>query len=231
MGDRLTLINSVLDNLPTYLMSLFPIPGKVLKQIDKYRRNFLWEGNSKSHKFHLVKWKKVTQPKFQGGLGIRDLRIHNKSMLMKWLWKYSQEDQVLWKEVVTAKHGIKNHWCTKVSRTPFGVGPWKYISKLGGKFHNCKFKVGNGETEQISSSGKIDGWGTPHYKLNFLPSIQYPLAETQQFQITEPTTHGILNSGETCKTGRYMIYSIYWRGLSHSKSTTRHKTDSFGVIE
>lgn len=95
MGSRLTLISSVLDDLPTYLMSLFPIPGKVLKQIDKYRRNFLWEGNSKTHKFHLVKWKPITQPKSQGGLGVRDLAAHNKSMLMKFLWRFSQEDNSL----------------------------------------------------------------------------------------------------------------------------------------
>ncbi|XP_075099232.1 uncharacterized protein LOC142176070 [Nicotiana tabacum] len=70
----LTLINSVLDSIPTYFMSLFPIPVKVQKQLDKLRCSFLWEGNSKNHKFHLVKWVKVTLPKSLGGLeGIRKL--------------------------------------------------------------------------------------------------------------------------------------------------------------
>jgi len=31
LGGRVTLINSVLDCLPTYIMSLFPIPGKWLR--------------------------------------------------------------------------------------------------------------------------------------------------------------------------------------------------------
>lgn len=54
MGGRLTLINSVLNNIPTYSMSQHPITSKALKQLDKIRRGFLWEGNSSSHKFHLV---------------------------------------------------------------------------------------------------------------------------------------------------------------------------------
>ncbi|CAN4082756.1 unnamed protein product [Withania somnifera] len=45
LGGRLTLINSVLDSLPTYVMSQFPIPTKVIKRLDKLRRDFLWQGN------------------------------------------------------------------------------------------------------------------------------------------------------------------------------------------
>lgn len=54
-------------------------------------------------------------------------------------------DQALWKKVVKAKHGTKNHWSTEVVSSPYGVGPWKYISKLGEEFYlNCKFKMGKG---------------------------------------------------------------------------------------
>lgn len=45
LGGRLILINSVLDSIPTYVMSLFPIPAKVVEQLDKFRRNFLWQSN------------------------------------------------------------------------------------------------------------------------------------------------------------------------------------------
>nr|XP_009762742.1 PREDICTED: uncharacterized protein LOC104214731 [Nicotiana sylvestris] len=71
MGGRLTLINSVLDVLPTYMMSLFPIPVNVVKRIDALRRNFLWEGNSEKKKFHLVNWSSVTTSKKAGRLGIK----------------------------------------------------------------------------------------------------------------------------------------------------------------
>jgi len=144
-GGRVTLINSVMDSIPTYHMSLFPIPAKVLEKLDRMRRNFLWEGNSKDHKFHLVKWAKVTQPKSQGGLGIKDLAAHNKSMMMKWLWRYGTEDIGLWKEVIKAKHGELTHWSTNVSADAYGVGLWKSISKLWPDFAgNVTFRVGNG---------------------------------------------------------------------------------------
>lgn len=44
LGGRKTLINSVLDSMPTYLMSLFPIHAKVVKKLDRLRRNFIWKG-------------------------------------------------------------------------------------------------------------------------------------------------------------------------------------------
>ncbi|WMV40381.1 hypothetical protein MTR67_033766 [Solanum verrucosum] len=73
MGGRSTLINSVLDNIPTYIMSMLPIPSKV--QIDKIRSSFLWRGSYEGHKFHLVKWENVIMPKQHGGLGIRDYEM------------------------------------------------------------------------------------------------------------------------------------------------------------
>ncbi|WMV29386.1 hypothetical protein MTR67_022771, partial [Solanum verrucosum] len=126
-GGRVTLINSVMDSIPTYHMSLFPIPAKVLEKLNRMRRNFLWEGNSKDHNFHLVKWAKVTQPKSQGGCG------------------YGTEDIGLWKEVIKAKHGELTHWSTNVSADAYGVGLWKSISKLWPDFAgNVTFRVGNG---------------------------------------------------------------------------------------
>ena len=43
-GGRLTLIRSVLSNMPTYLLSLFRIPKKVRFRLEKIQRDFLWGG-------------------------------------------------------------------------------------------------------------------------------------------------------------------------------------------
>lgn len=56
LGGRVTLINSVLDSLPTYVMSLFPMPAKVEERLDKLRRDFLWLRNKEGKGLHLVKW-------------------------------------------------------------------------------------------------------------------------------------------------------------------------------
>ena len=40
-GGRVTLIKSTLSNLPTYFLSLFPIPAIVTNRIEKFQQNFL----------------------------------------------------------------------------------------------------------------------------------------------------------------------------------------------
>ncbi|CAN4123333.1 unnamed protein product [Withania somnifera] len=93
---RVTLINSVLDSIPTYCMSLFPMPSSILKQIDRLRRRFLWEGNSLTHKYSL-------------GSGIRNLKLHNNNLLMKWLWRYGKTKAGYWRDIIKAKYGIQDH--------------------------------------------------------------------------------------------------------------------------
>lgn len=51
-GGRLTLIKSVLGNLPTYFMSLFKAPSGVLEELEKIRRRFLWGGQEDKKKIH-----------------------------------------------------------------------------------------------------------------------------------------------------------------------------------
>ena len=51
---KVTLIKSTLSNLPTYFISLFPIPAAIANQIEKFQRNFLWGGLGDEPKFHLV---------------------------------------------------------------------------------------------------------------------------------------------------------------------------------
>lgn len=53
---RHILIYSVLDALPTYVMSLFLLHSKVLKKLDKLRREFLWQGCKKIKGYNLFKW-------------------------------------------------------------------------------------------------------------------------------------------------------------------------------
>jgi len=56
-------------------------------------------------KINWVKWSKVCQPKEKGGLGIRDIRLVNLSLLSKWRWRFLQNEGTLWKEVLIEKYG------------------------------------------------------------------------------------------------------------------------------
>jgi hypothetical protein len=65
-GGHLTLIKSTLSNLPTYFLSLFPIPMSVAKRLEKVQRVFLWGVMGDESKLHLVNWNQVCRPLHSG---------------------------------------------------------------------------------------------------------------------------------------------------------------------
>ncbi|KAG5594579.1 hypothetical protein H5410_035811 [Solanum commersonii] len=129
MGGRLTLINYVLDALPTYMMSLFPIPPGIINRLDSIRRKFLWQGN---------------KDRFEG-LGIKNLKNQSKALRMIWLWEYSNENRSLWVRVLKAKYEENDNWMIKEVTTPYGVSLWKSIRILWNEFKvNTIVKVADG---------------------------------------------------------------------------------------
>lgn len=54
---------------------------------------------------NLDMWRKVCQPRCKGGLGVRDIRLVNVSLLAKWWWRLLQDQSSLWKEVLEDIYG------------------------------------------------------------------------------------------------------------------------------
>ncbi|RVW38638.1 LINE-1 reverse transcriptase-like [Vitis vinifera] len=118
-GGRLTLLKSTLSSLPTYFLSLFVIPKKVCTRLEKIQRDFLWGSGALENKPHLVSWKVICAAKKDGGLGIRNLAIFNKALLGKWLWRFANENELLWKQIIsrdgTRVKFWKDLWCENQS--------------------------------------------------------------------------------------------------------------------
>jgi hypothetical protein len=106
LGGRIVLINAVLNAIPIFYLSYMKMPNKVWKELVRIQRAFLWAGLSKANKTCWVKWEVICRPKNEGGLGVRDLRLVNTSLLSKWRWKLLSRDDELWKEVVIARYGV-----------------------------------------------------------------------------------------------------------------------------
>lgn len=51
------------------------------------------------------KIKKLKLPKEGGGVGIKKLRLMNKSLHAKWIWRYDNEENALWRRIVNHKFG------------------------------------------------------------------------------------------------------------------------------
>lgn len=93
-----------MSSLPTYKLSTFKALNYVYKEIERYWRNFLWEGSLKDSSPHLINWDICTTLKDYGGLGIRTIKDSNLGMLSKWIWRYHMVQDVLWKSVIDAKY-------------------------------------------------------------------------------------------------------------------------------
>jgi hypothetical protein len=86
---RLTLLNSVINSLPMYAMCSLKIPITIFIHFEKSGRQFLWaDREDKIQGKCLASWEMICRPKDQGGLGVLDLRIQNKALLIKNLHKF-----------------------------------------------------------------------------------------------------------------------------------------------
>lgn len=71
----------------------------VIKAIDRRRRAFFWTGDDICHGSKcLVAWEDFQARKEDGGLGVKDLHLQNKCLLMKFIDKLFSAKSVTWKE-------------------------------------------------------------------------------------------------------------------------------------
>ena len=111
IAGRATLINSSLSSTFIYHMSMYLLPKTILNTLDR-QRSFFWQGGGSRKKYHLVKWESLCKSKRKGGLGLKDIRKMNVSLLSKWWWRLEKEDGI-WQRIIRAKY-IKGELVSKV---------------------------------------------------------------------------------------------------------------------
>ena len=73
----------------------------------------------------------------------------SKALRMKWLWRFRNENQAYWKEVISAKYEGEDYWMTKTVTTPYGVSVWRSIRYLWHEFKK-KYKDQSGKWERTN---------------------------------------------------------------------------------
>jgi hypothetical protein len=148
------------------------------RKLVSIQRKFLWGSNGVRVKTCWVKWDDVCRPKNVGGLGIRDLRLVNLSLLAKWRWKLLFLDDEVWKEVVISRYGrdvvgkksLGEHDITRLT-SPW----WRDVCLLEGPTHWFSTAVGGRWGVVIQRSfGKINGQAHKLYDKDspfFSPSL------------------------------------------------------------
>ncbi|KAG5619467.1 hypothetical protein H5410_019291 [Solanum commersonii] len=144
--------------LPTVYLGLplgvLNIRDNIIKKTENklamWKGQYLSLGGRKEHKgYNLVKWNIVQQSKEHGGMGVRNLKLQNNSLLKKWLWRYAEDRPTLWKNVIQQKYGQNAQWCTDESTDTFRNNLGKDII----------FQVGNGQ-KIFFLKDNWDGQGT-----------------------------------------------------------------------
>ena len=137
-GERVQLINSALSSLLSFAMCVLKLPLKLIDIFDRARRHCLWrkevDRDAKTHS--LAAWEMVCRPKKKGGLGILNLQIQNKALLLKYLHKFIHKQDVPWVILVWNAHydDTPPH-----AKPPCGSFWWRDVMKLFDKF--CKLAV------------------------------------------------------------------------------------------
>ncbi|KAL2252986.1 UNVERIFIED_CONTAM: hypothetical protein Sindi_0093300 [Sesamum indicum] len=91
-AGRVQIIKSVLSALSLYWASAFILPKKVINEIEKRLRTFLWKGTTSSG-YAKVAWKDVCRPMDEGGLGFKDISTLNRALMSKKLCNVIQCDR------------------------------------------------------------------------------------------------------------------------------------------
>ena len=154
-------------------MSLFRLPRRVKLRLEQIQRDFLWGGGSLYKKSHLVKWATVCSNKKEGGLGVRGLYNLNKAFLSKWLWRFANERDSLWRKVIGSKFREDlRGWCSCKVRGNYGSRVWKEIRKEWEAFLPITFcSSGNGKRVRFWK----DNWcGEEPLSLTFLSLFSIP---------------------------------------------------------
>ncbi|WMV52954.1 hypothetical protein MTR67_046339 [Solanum verrucosum] len=209
-------------------------PAGVIDRIEVLRRTFFWQGNEDKRKYHLVKWEEMNISKKIGGVGIRNMKFQNQSLMMKWLWKFASAGNSLWKEVIAAKYGMRDKWMTTKVTSPYGSIVWRSTSDLWDLVLERSYrKVGNGRKVAFW----MDKWCGQVPLSQRFPDL-YDLCQMQQATVAELWNdqgwnlhfRRNLNDWEMCRITEFLVTLAQFSNLSEEEDSLVWNVGSKGCF-
>ncbi|XP_021985389.1 uncharacterized protein LOC110881437 [Helianthus annuus] len=126
-------------------------PKNIINELEGMMRRFLWGGSNDVRKLSWVSWEIVTKSITDGGLGIARLEVNNNALIVKWLCRFLNEHQDLWRRVVVSIHGSSRTWGIAPVNSAY-TSVWKNCVLFWNRFkvdgvglnYVIRGKVGNG---------------------------------------------------------------------------------------
>ncbi|XP_060668083.1 uncharacterized protein LOC132799665 [Ziziphus jujuba] len=158
-GGKEIHLKAVIQSIPTYTMSCFKLPKKLIKDLTGLMTRFWWGSYAGKRGLPWKNWMQLTQPKSQGGLGFRSLDEFNRALLAKQCWRIVRNPSSLLARVVKAKYFPRcSFWEAGIGRQP--SHSWRSlvwgrrILETGGIW-----RVGDGKSIRIYKDSWLPGVG------------------------------------------------------------------------
>ncbi|GAU14651.1 hypothetical protein TSUD_97150 [Trifolium subterraneum] len=126
------MIKSVLQAIPSYVMSMFILPASLIDDIEKMINAFWWRNGSTNNNntkgIHWLAWERLACPKAYGGLGFRNFEAFNKVMVAKQVWNILQNPNSLVAKLIKARYFPRS----SLFEAPLGYNPsfaWRSMWK------------------------------------------------------------------------------------------------------
>ena len=103
IGGHLTLVRVVLSNMVVYGFSLCNVPKTIINKIRMMIMAFIWSGEVKQFKYHLVCWEVISHPMEKVGWILKNMHLFSWDLREKILWLVIIGDN-LWSKVIEEKY-------------------------------------------------------------------------------------------------------------------------------
>lgn len=135
-SGRLVYMNSTLAASPIYHMLSLDLPPWFFNMVNELLRGFFWSATTEARKGHcVVAWKTVCTPKDLGSLGVKNLKLLNHALRMRWRWMALTDEDKPW-------HGLE----------------FEIAEEAEEMFQTCTmFEVGNGKRIHFWTDRWLDG--------------------------------------------------------------------------
>ncbi|XP_074297615.1 uncharacterized protein LOC141628358 [Silene latifolia] len=200
------LIKAVAQEIPTYMMSLFAIPEGIVNEIQGLLARFWWGSTDAQRKLHWMSWDRLCEPKADGGMGFKDLKVFNQAFLAKQIWGLFLKPCSLVGRVLKARY-FKNGSVLDARRGYDPIFSWR--SLWGSKsllLEGLKWRVGNGQ-----SIGVWDESWLPGETAGRVPMLNIEADPNMKVAEFIDVKRGQWNT-EPTKDGNYTVRSGYWVG-------------------
>lgn len=151
------MLKSVIYGLLNFWFTAFILPKGCIAQIQSLCSRFLWSGDVTKRCVPKVSWDVTCLPKKEGGLGLRNLTVWNRTLCLRLIWVLFYSSESLWASW-TKENRIQDKVFWEIEPADHFSWTWKTILALRHEaFSLLKCRLGNGK----QASFWHDSW-TPY---------------------------------------------------------------------